>query len=84
MSTNTFDKELIGYLLAVNTPEEMENALRALLTPAEFAEIANRLQIINLLKAGEPQRKIADRLGVGIATVSRGARALKDLQDKSS
>ncbi len=84
MNTDSYNKELIDYLLAVKTPAEMEKALRALLTPAEFAEIANRLQIINLLKAGEPQRKIADRLGVGIATVSRGARALKDLQDTSS
>jgi len=84
MNTDSHNKELIDYLLAVKTPAKMEKALRALLTPAEFAEIANRLQIINLLKAGEPQRKIADRLGVGIATVSRGARALKDLQDTSS
>ncbi len=82
MNTETSTKQLIDYLLAVKTPEEMEQALRALLTPAEFAEIVNRLQIFTMLKAGEPQRKIADTLGVGIATVSRGARALKDFQDK--
>lgn len=81
MNTETYTQELIEHLLAVKTPEEMEQALRALLTPAEFAEIVNRLQIFNMLKAGEPQRKIADTLGVGIATVSRGARALKDLQE---
>ena len=39
--------------------------------------MANRLQIFNLLEEGVPQRQIADRLGVGIATVTRGSNALK-------
>ncbi len=81
MNTQHYIKELIDYLLAVKSPEEMEKALRALLTPAEFDDIVNRLQIFHMLEAGEPQRKIAEHLGVGIATVSRGARALKDFQD---
>ena len=55
----------------------MDNALRDLLTPAEYAEIVKRLQIFRMLEAGMPQRKIAEELGVGIATVTRGARALK-------
>ena len=81
MNTNKNAQTLIEYLLAVQTPQDMEAALRALLTPAELAEISNRLQIIKLLEAGESQRCIAEKLGVGIATVSRGARALKDLQE---
>ncbi|EXJ11001.1 Trp operon repressor [Nitrincola nitratireducens] len=51
--------------------------LESLLTPAELNEIPKRLQILKMLQAGIPQRKIAEQLGVGIATVSRGARALK-------
>jgi TrpR family trp operon transcriptional repressor len=31
-----------------------------------------------MLEQGMPQRKIAETLGVGIATVSRGARAMKN------
>lgn len=81
MNTNKNTQTLIEYLLAVQTPQDMEAALKALLTPAELSEITNRLQIIKLLEAGESQRRIAEKLGVGIATVSRGARALKDLQE---
>ena len=81
MNTIKHTAELIDYLLAVKTPEGMEEALRALLTPAEFADITNRLQIIKRLQAGVPQRRIAEQLGVGIATVSRGARALKEIPD---
>ncbi|AJQ96396.1 Trp family transcriptional regulator [Gynuella sunshinyii] len=72
-----YTADLIEYLLAVKTPDQMEQALRELLTPAEFTEITKRLQIFKMLEAGVPQRKIAEELGVGIATVSRGARARK-------
>jgi TrpR family trp operon transcriptional repressor len=39
--------------------------------------MANRLQIIEMLQQGIPQRQIADTLGVGIATVTRGSHHLK-------
>lgn len=69
--------ELVGYLLAVKQPDEMEKVLRSLLTPTEFTEVTKRLQIFKMLEQGVPQRQIADTLGVGIATVTRGSRALK-------
>lgn len=47
----------------------------AILTDKEQTEIAKRLQIFGLLQQGLPQREIAERLCVGIATVSRGAKA---------
>lgn len=71
-----FQAELIDHLLAQQTPEAMANALHKLLTDAEFSEVIKRLQIFKMLEAGVPQRQIAQQLGVGIATVSRGARAL--------
>ena len=69
--------ELVDYLLAVKQPDEMEKVLRSLLTPTEFTEVTKRLQIFKMLEQGVPQRQIADTLGVGIATVTRGSRALK-------
>ena len=55
----------------------METVLRALLTDNELVEVAKRLQIFEMLEQGVPQRKIAEQLGVGIATVTRGSKAFK-------
>ncbi len=77
---NTIDpytQELLDTLLDAKDPQALLELLQSLLTPAELSEIPKRLQILKRLKAGEPQRRIAEELGVGIATVSRGARALK-------
>ena len=71
-----YQAELIEYLLSRRSPDAMDAALDSLLTPAEYTEISKRLQIFKLLNAGVPHRKIAEQLGVGIATVSRGSRAL--------
>ena len=70
-------EELLDTLLEAKDPQALLTVLQSLLTPAELNEIPRRLQILKRLKAGEPQRRIAEDLGVGIATVSRGARALK-------
>jgi TrpR family trp operon transcriptional repressor len=55
--------------------------LRVLFTPNEISEMQRRLQIFALLEEGVSQREIAKQLGVGIATVTRGSRALKELKD---
>ena len=74
-SDKTYRKTLIEHLLAARDSDEMESKLTNLLTPAEFSEISKRLQIFERLEAGMPQRQIAEELGVGIATVTRGSRA---------
>jgi TrpR family trp operon transcriptional repressor len=72
---------LVNHLLAQNSSEAMEKTLRDLLTLGELADVANRLQIIEMLQQGVPQRQIADKLGVGIATVTRGSHHLKRSSD---
>ena len=67
-----------------SSDEEMQNKLTGLLTPSEVLEMSKRLQIFAMLKEGVPQREIAKQLGVGIATVTRGSRALKELEQASS
>jgi TrpR family trp operon transcriptional repressor len=59
------------------TGEQMLGALQGLLTPYEQQELINRLQIFELLSQGVSQRQVAQQLGVGIATVTRGSRALQ-------
>jgi TrpR family trp operon transcriptional repressor len=79
MNTSKIEKnELLDHLLTAKNSDEMDHCLGQLLTPSEYEEVIKRLQIFKMLEQGIPQRKIAETLGVGIATVSRGARALKD------
>jgi TrpR family transcriptional regulator, trp operon repressor len=64
---------LIDALLHVKTRKEMEAMLRGLLTQKELEELPKRLEIFKQLKKGVPQHEIADNVGVGVATVTRGS-----------
>ncbi|HCH33714.1 MAG TPA: transcriptional regulator [Oceanospirillaceae bacterium] len=66
-----------NYLLLQTNAQSMTAALEGLLTPNEQQELINRLQIFELLSQGLSQRQVAQQLGVGIATVTRGSRALQ-------
>lgn len=68
---------LIKHILSIKSEVELEEFLRAILTPKELEEIPTRLEIVKLLKSGLPQQVIAQQLGVGVATVTRGAREIK-------
>jgi len=68
---------VVEYLMTQTTAEQMSAALEGLLTPYEQQELINRLQIFELLSQGVSQRQVAQQLGVGIATVTRGSRALQ-------
>lgn len=56
--------------------ELLEDFLMGVTTEKERSELAQRVEIIKRLIAGEPQAKIASDLGVGIATVTRGSKEL--------
>ncbi len=49
-----------------------------LFTPTEYKEVHIRLQIISLLEKGMKHREIAEKLGIGVATVNRGSLELKN------
>ncbi len=55
----------------------LEDFLIGVTTEKERSELAQRVEIIKRLIAGEPQAKIANDLGVGIATVTRGSKELQ-------
>lgn len=77
MIKNNQLKELIDLLLTIKTREEMEDFLFGILTPKELKEIPTRLSIVKMLKRGIIQHEIAESLGVGVATVTRGSREIQ-------
>lgn len=63
--------------MSLKSNKEMEKFLTAILTPQELEVIPKRLEIVKLLKKGVSQRKIAEKLKTGIATVTRGSKELQ-------
>lgn len=72
-----YDKELVKLLSEIANHKSMSDILSNLLTPQERQELALRIQIFKALIAGDSQRDIAKKLGVSLATISRGSRELK-------
>jgi TrpR family trp operon transcriptional repressor len=68
---------LIDSFLQVKSKKEMEALLRGLLTEKELEELPKRLEIFKQLKKGVSQHEIAEKMGVGIATVTRGSLELQ-------
>ena len=71
-------KNLVETFLHMKSSKEMKDFLLGILTPKEIEEISRRLEIIKMLKKGVSQHVIAENLGVGVATVTRGSRELKN------
>lgn len=68
-----FIKTIQGY----KDEKQLRKFLSAILTPKELDELPKRLQIIKQLKQGIPQREISEKLGVGVATITRGSKELQ-------
>ena len=69
--------ELISILLSIKTETGMREFLLGLLTPKEIEELPKRIQIVKMLKKGIPHHTIAEKLGVGVATVTRGSKEIQ-------
>lgn len=67
----------VNTLLNIDSAGDMKKFLKVVLTPEEYRLMPVRLEIIKLLEKGVSQREIVNKLGVGIATVTRGSRELK-------
>lgn len=69
--------QLYELIASIATAKEARLLLEDLLTPQELDQLTERWQLVQLLAAGTPQREIAKKLGVSIATVTRGSRMLQ-------
>lgn len=70
--------ELVKIILKIKSGEGILDFLKGLLTVKELHELARRLQIVKMLKTGVTQRDIVEKLNVGVATVTRGSKELKN------
>jgi TrpR family trp operon transcriptional repressor len=75
--------ELIEAFLQAKNSENALDLLKGLLTSKELDEVARRLQIVKMLKAGVSQRDIVEKLKVGIATVTKGSKEIAKGRFKS-
>jgi TrpR family trp operon transcriptional repressor len=74
-----YKQELVEIFCKVLGDKElMTEFLKDILTPAEFESLALRWQIVKKLNKGETHRFVAGDLGLGISTVTRGSRELRN------
>lgn len=71
--------DFMDIIKLIDSAEDMdllEDFLLGVTTPKERHAIVQRVEIIKRLLANEPQHEIAQKLGVGVATVTRGSKEL--------
>lgn len=68
--------DLMKAISLLRNPEEAEQFFTDLCTPAELESMADRWQVVPLLREGMPYRTIHEHTGVSVTTVTRVARCL--------
>ena len=69
-------RDFVALIHATRDKELLEDLLVGITTPKEREEFVTRIEIVRLLLQGVPQRTVAEKLGVGIATVTRASKEL--------
>lgn len=73
------NKKIVDVIIEIGSNHKLlDKFLIDILTPTEYEEINKRWEIVKMLSSGVNQHEIAKKLGVGIATVTRGSTALKN------
>lgn len=75
-------EQFLNLITEVEQTEDLDNILDLLLTPKEYQEISNRVEIFKKLDQGETQRDISNDLDVSVATVTRGSREMQNKPEK--
>ncbi len=70
-------KELCELVASVKDETEADLLLKDLFTSQEREVLTERWQIVQELAKGTPQRRIAEKLGTSISTVTRGSLAFQ-------
>lgn len=67
----------VAEVLSLAEEKNLERVLEDLITPAEIHDIDERIKIFKALLKGDSQRKVAEKLGVSVTKVTRGAHVLR-------
>ena len=74
-----YKQELVDLFMSAGKDKElMILFLKDILTPNEFETLSLRWQIVKKLEKGEDQRSVVGELGLGMSTVTRGSRMLRN------
>lgn len=76
--------ELLSLFAKMKSSEALDEFLRDLLTDSEYRDVIIRVQIVKMLSQNKTHRYISRELGVGVATVERGAKELNDAKGSFS
>jgi TrpR-related protein YerC/YecD len=68
--------DLMNAISLLNSQEEALQFFTDLCTPAELEAMADRWQVVPLLRQGIPYRTIHEQTGVSVTTITRVARSL--------
>ena len=69
-------QELFQVILTLETELEAEQFFEDLCTPAEIQAMADRWQVVTLIKVGLSYRQIYEKTGVSVTTIGRVARCM--------
>lgn len=68
--------EIVDLIHSTKDKPLLEDLLLGITTPREREELVMRVAIVRMLLDGESQRTVSEKLGVGIATVTRASKEL--------
>jgi TrpR-related protein YerC/YecD len=74
--TEKSTQELFEAIAEIKTAQEAQQFLCDLCTPAELRAMADRWQVVDLIKAEKPYRQIHEETAVSTTTIGRVARYL--------
>lgn len=74
-----YKQELVEVFSKILDSQELTDLfLKDILTPNEFETLSLRWQIVKRLNKGETHRSVVGGLGLGMSTVTRGSRMLRN------
>lgn len=71
-------QSVVNALARLTSPDDVRALFDEILTPAERQSIALRWRLMQMLRDGIPQRRIAKQLGISLCKITRGSRVLKN------